>query len=222
MEPEKATIALSDFTHDGWSMSKSSINLSMDHIMAAVKSLGNFHGEFYALKHSDRNEFDSVKSKFLHNSAQMSPFLEWQILNCTKRDIETFRVLKYSYGSDVPEEFLNDLQELITTKPLDFRARQILPIEPLATICHGDFLRNNIAFKYNENGSAIDALLFDFQTMTYSSPMIDLNLFLSLSVGYEMRQKHLIDILQIYYSTLISKFMERTQVKHDQLPTYLR
>lgn len=222
IDTEKAIIALSDFTHSGWHMSKSRMNLSLDHIEAAVIALGNFHGEFYALKYSNRNDFDTLKSKFLHNPAVISPFMEWEIVNCIKRDMETFRILKYSYQSDVTEEFLNDLQTLITMNPLEFRKQFNRPIEPLATICHGDFLRNNIAFKYNENDLAVKAMLFDFQTITYSSPMFDLNLFLSLSVGYETRQKHLDDILRIYYSTLINKFIEQTNIKDDQLPVYLR
>ena len=36
--------------------------------------------------------------------------------------------------------------------------------EALAVVCHGDFLRNNMLFKYDENGKAVDVRLIDFQT----------------------------------------------------------
>lgn len=36
-----AVIVLSDFRKDGWQMSKSMVNLSLDHILAAGKSISD-------------------------------------------------------------------------------------------------------------------------------------------------------------------------------------
>lgn len=222
IDEKKSVIVLSDFSSADYLLSKSQVNLSMDHITAAVKALGSFHGQFYALKHRNRSEFDALVSKLIRKPVHQSSLLQWQIENSIKRDIDTFRVMKYSYEADVTEDFLDHLQSLIVTNTLEFWEGHNRPREPLATVCHGDFLRNNVAFKYGEDGLATKAMLFDFQTMIHSSPMIDLNLFLSISVGYETRRKHLSDIQRAYHSALISTFIERTEVKENQLPEYLR
>lgn len=63
----------------------------------------------------------------------------------------------YSHGSEIPETFLSAIAKKLTDNPVEFGKNSIVPIEPLAVITHGDYLRNNIAFKY-EN----DVSLFNF------------------------------------------------------------
>lgn len=52
----------------------------------------------------------------------------------------------------IPEQFLAKI-EAISDRCNDYMMKTVQPREPLATICHGDFLRNNIAFKFDENVS---------------------------------------------------------------------
>lgn len=49
----------------------------------------------------------------------------------------------------IPEEFLKKIEHL-TDDPWQYFKKSVAPVEPLATICHGDFLRNNIAFQFDE------------------------------------------------------------------------
>jgi len=56
------------------------------------------------------------------------------------------------------------------------------PKEPLAVLCHGDFCRNNMLFRY-DSGKPCDAVFFDFQTVKYASPTIDLSLFMYLNTS---------------------------------------
>lgn len=50
----------------------------------------------------------------------------------------------------IPEEFLKKIEKLCED-PFEYMKKKAVPREPLATICHGDYLRNNICFQYDTN-----------------------------------------------------------------------
>lgn len=54
-------IVLSDFATDGWRMSKAKYNLSLEHAMEAVKTLGCFHGECFALKETEPEKMANIR-----------------------------------------------------------------------------------------------------------------------------------------------------------------
>jgi hypothetical protein len=49
----------------------------------------------------------------------------------------------------VPEEFLQQVEHVLS-EPWHYGKKSVIPEEPLAIICHGDYLRNNLAFKYDD------------------------------------------------------------------------
>lgn len=53
----------------------------------------------------------------------------------------------------VPAEFLVQLGTLLADDPKEYGHKTVQPREPLAIITHSDFLRNNIAFKYEDDVS---------------------------------------------------------------------
>lgn len=81
--------------------------------------------------------------------------------------------------------------------------RVLRPREPLSIQCHGDFNRNNLMFKYDEDGRRpVDVLLFDFGRSKYGSPALDLSLLLYMNTNQWMRETRWDDLLDVYCSEL--------------------
>lgn len=192
--------------------------------MGVVKHLGEFHGCMYAMKLVQANIFNDMKSKLRNTKygndtrAPIGWFLCLEL--GIRRATASVRASK-SAQNIVPESFLKRLEEILYGAE-DYRRRIFQPFEPMAIICHGDYLRNNIAFRYDCNGKAIDAMMFDFQTMTYASPMIDLCTFMANSTGYEVRDKHFPHIFATYHESLTNNFLAVSKYKENAIPDFLK
>lgn len=224
MKRSSAVLAISDFSVDGFAMSKSSVNLSLDHILAAIKALGKFHGASFALKVIDRSRFDEMRKKIGHSflGDRLHPLHEKVLKNGIHRALKYFR--QSDDGANVPDVFLQKLKHVLVEDDnlFEYMRSRSIPNEPMGVICHGDFLRNNIAFAYDNDGFAIKAMLFDFQTVLYASPMLDLCVFMANSTGHEIRKKHFNEIFRTYHDAVIAEFLDRTGLNANDVPDYMR
>lgn len=68
-------------------------------------------------------------------------------------------------------------------------AELLRPLEPLAVLCHGDFCRNNLLYRYDPaTGRPVDVVMLDPATARYASPAIDLSFFLYMNATDQDRQ----------------------------------
>lgn len=118
-------------------------------ILVTVTELGKFHGVLYALKHTDRTAFDQLKQKLIETRFSNLPSKQWaQRLNLgIKRATKTVRDHPDTKQL-IPEAFLNRLETLMENV-FSYQKKMVVSKEPLAIVAHGDYLRNNLAFKYN-------------------------------------------------------------------------
>lgn len=189
-----------------------------------VKLLGAFHGEMFALKLIDAETFNAIKcklkpAKFKESETIIPIMYLWYELGI-RRATASVRA-STTAKRIVPESFLKRLEELMHDA-CEYRTKCLKPVEPIATICHGDYLRNNLAFRYNDDGRAIEAMMFDFQGTCYTSPMIDLCTFMANSTGHEVRDKHFTEIFATYHDSLVENFLAATKWNEDDIPDFLK
>lgn len=106
---------------------------------------------------------------------------------------------------------LRRLGELLAEGEAAIR-RAYRPREPHSVVCHGDFNRNNLLFRYvgggggcgedGNTGSPADALPLDFGTPRYGSPALDLSFFLYMNAEQTTRHDHWDRMLDEYCSTV--------------------
>lgn len=220
-KPMEAVMVLSDFSIDGWRMAPMVVNLPLEYCLLAVRELGRFHGECYAMKETQNNLFQNIIGKFKESRfATNLEGMKW--IDVMKTGLK--RAIKVSreglHGEKVPEEFL---QKLANLDPWEYQKQCVQPQEPLAVICHGDYLRNNIAFKFAGEKTPdvpTHVMMFDFQTLRYASPMIDLTTFVANSTGYVVREKHFETIFKAYHDELVQTLCSIIEANPNDLPQH--
>lgn len=107
---------------------------------------------------------------------------------------------------------LRRFEELIADE--DYALRKAFESrEPMAVVCHGDFNRNNVLFRYGPDGRAVDAMPFDFAMAKYGSPALDLSFFVFMNTTKSMRDAHYDDLLDAYCTTLAAAVPPRSGVR---------
>ncbi|KAM8712675.1 hypothetical protein ACLKA7_013068 [Drosophila subpalustris] len=216
--PTSAVLILGDFGADGWSVTKKRFGLSLEHARIAVQYLGRFHGLGYALKHNQQELFENIASKLREARFDTTSLsADWELT----QKIAVLRAAKAvnTYQPQVDKDFVRKFQQL-TYSYLGYGRQRVAPREPLSTLCHGDYLRNNVAYKYDTEGSEIplDIMMFDYQTMRLSSPMVDLSIFLSLSLLADVRFKNFDSLFDDYCNALFESYGEHS---NQALPDFL-
>lgn len=83
--------------------------------------------------------------------------------------------------SDVIGEYVGRLDRMraMLNGESSTMAELLRPVEPMAVLCHGDFCRNNLLFRYDaDTGRPVDAVVLDPATTRYASPAVDLSFLL--------------------------------------------
>ncbi|XP_017115429.2 uncharacterized protein LOC108137972 [Drosophila elegans] len=211
LNPYSAVAILENFAEQGWRVTKDRVGLSLEHALIAVDYLGQFHGFAYAMKHTNPELFDKL-THGLKESRYASDVIhpEWELT--MKTSIKRAAKAVATFQPQIDEEFVKNLCFLITDYNLYGRQR-VAPREPLATLCHGDYVRNNVAYRYNDKEVPQEIMMFDYQTLRVSSPMIDLAVFLAVSIYADVRYPNFDVIFDKYCTALYDSYRNHAKVE---------
>ncbi|KAK7866697.1 hypothetical protein R5R35_003238 [Gryllus longicercus] len=184
-------------------------SLDFKHCSLALQCLGEFHALSYFIKERVPDRFINEVVKPIHETNyDPSDRKTWNDMfgACEQRIIDACD----------SESVRNRLRELATREPFDVFTELVQPQEPLAVLCHGDFLRNNVLFRY-ENGEPVEMKFIDFQTIRYASPTIDISLLLCMNTTHELRVAHWDELLQVYHNSLTNTLSSLLRKPKDHL-----
>lgn len=158
-----------------------------------MKAIGRFHGLSYAAKKKDMNAFLQVVN-LLQFKWDRDFMVKWKDMFYLNGKRGVMPLIEANQSVDLFRAFLKNYED-----PVKFIETLCAPEEPDAVICHGDFNRNNLLYRYDKNGHPESVKLFDFQTPMYALPATDIAFFLYLNTTQELREKHWDDLLRLYY-----------------------
>ncbi|XP_063233438.1 uncharacterized protein LOC134537095 [Bacillus rossius redtenbacheri] len=193
-DERQCLLALEDLTPLGFEHAPKILDLA--HMKLALQELGGFHALSYiAKKRNPEMFFDLVK--------RLNP---WDEEKCQQYSLLIRGMVRFAadlFRASHPADARKHADRLAA---LDALADQFVkltePEEPLAVLCHGDYNRNNVMFKYDAGGRPTSLKMFDLQLATYSSPAIDLSLVLFMSTSPEVRDAHWDELFDAYHRSL--------------------
>ncbi|KAG8250506.1 hypothetical protein J6590_100167 [Homalodisca vitripennis] len=193
--PTESNLILKDLIEDGYTMCDKIKNLDFKYCKHVIVTLAKFHAASVSLHHEDPNFVEDIGKEVVINENMMS--IQKPVLEYCVRTVA--RIAKETYGHEVLAEFLlKNLENLWESIVEIYRRKE----EGLNVLNHGDLWINNILFKTDDFGEAIDVKFIDFQFSRYSSPVLDLLFFFWGSADEVVREYRLQDLCKVYLQTL--------------------
>jgi len=173
--------------------------LDFEHLIVAIRALAKLHSLSYKAKHVDRDKFMDLMTKV--KDTQWNDEGRWLLIDKGLGELLSvaFDKIIERRGDD---RHTHRFQTELLADALDTLKRVMEPVEPQSVLCHGDFNRNNLMFKYDDDGRPVDALAYDMATVRYGSPAIDLSFFLYTNTDRQTRDDHWDALLDAYCETL--------------------
>ncbi|KAG8271773.1 hypothetical protein J6590_055396 [Homalodisca vitripennis] len=194
--PSEYTLVLEDLRSSGFRLSPEILDLDFVHCALAFRKLGAFHALSFAAKQSNLKDFTNlvenlIETRFLEYNWEDAEYMYAGALDRAAGPL-------LENGEKVEE--INNFKNKLKNSLMYFKS--ILTVqEPMGVICHGDFCRNNVLYKY-ENGSPVDIRFFDLATARYGSPMLDFTFFFFLNSSENSRKLYKDEYLKIYHDSL--------------------
>ncbi|EGI63189.1 PREDICTED: uncharacterized protein LOC105148320 [Acromyrmex echinatior] len=198
--PIDSVIALENISKRGYCPCTYKYNAPLEYTLAAMREIGRFHGKGYVMKELQKEKFfdivrqfqgtkyDNLEVKFIINS-------------------QATRAVDYLRSHNHNAAFCDKMEALLSNAFNEVINKILKPVEPLATMCHGDFTLSNMLFKRDDDGQQ-RAMLIDFAICSYSTPVVDLSTYISLCYRNEMMKDKFFDIMRVYHDALKDYLLE--------------
>ncbi|XP_015368533.1 PREDICTED: uncharacterized protein LOC107165001 [Diuraphis noxia] len=183
------------------------LSLDFDHLIVALRALAKFHGLSYKAKNENIVEFMEMVADV--RETHWSEVGEWILQPSVLQGLFSVAIerLKERHISgdgcgDDEVKWITRFQTEMLADTMKSLRRVVVPTEPIAVLCHGDFNRNNLLFRYDDGGRPVDALAYDLATIRYGSPALDLSFFLYMNTDRRTRDDHWDALLDAYCDAL--------------------
>jgi hypothetical protein len=225
-DPDNGMIMLQDLRMFGYKIGgDKTMLLDYDHIAMALEGLARFHALSYGMKKKDFERFErhvvsQIRDarRFVRKQA-VSDSITVGYAMCMRH---TMTLILDKFNETQLKECglyadkIRRVREKIDNCP-ELLRELLVPEEPLAVLCHGDFNMNNMLFRYDSNSRPSGVKFFDFQTPFYASPAIDLSFFLFLNGSPELWANGWDDLFSIYHRTLLDALSEFLDCPQEEL-----
>ncbi|OXU20743.1 hypothetical protein TSAR_008676 [Trichomalopsis sarcophagae] len=198
-------IVLENVSPRGYFICSNKINIGMDYVLAGLQTIARFHGLTYAIKEEMPEKFYQIVKNI--------KLVRYDKDNVYMPHIETVnsRILRVVKGLKARNEdlkFTKQIEDLFKDAYHKVLIRCVEPVEPLATIVHGDCTQNNVMFRKVDPGG-FQAILIDFQLMMYTSPAADVSVWIYMCLSLEDIMAHRETLFNAYHDTLKKILKER-------------
>lgn len=195
---EEGYIVVENLSESGYYPTKAKVVLDTDHLYLIVRKLATFHGYSYRAKEKSSQEFyalvDCLHETHPTCTREAADFMK--ILNEYYFELLVSKEKRYACEVECLRQILSNPERFVESV---FTARE----EPMAVLCHGDFLRNNVLVKYNDDGKPRDVKFIDVANLRYCSPVVDLANLLYMNTDQETRNEHWDGLIDAYYESLV-------------------
>lgn len=214
LSPEKETLlVMENLTPKGYRLGNR-LTLSENELRLMCKAIAQYHACSYAMRITGDPALNKLKSGLTPIPFTKEDDSTEKSMGDVAYEIAMERLLKYFDAApeelDSPEfkENIKNLRKKYENKPSHLMQRFLRDDEKFSVILHGDYNRNNVLFKY-ENNEAIDLRFIDFQEVRYGTPAIDVSFFLFMNMDpTAMESGLLMDLVKFYHKCLLDAIAE--------------
>ncbi|XP_011702243.1 PREDICTED: uncharacterized protein LOC105458550 isoform X2 [Wasmannia auropunctata] len=192
--PTDSVIALENVSKLGYYPYPYKYDVPLEYTLAAMREIGRFHGKGYVMKELQKEKFFDIVKQL--QDSRYGTNDDFKIFV----NSQAMRAVEYLRRHDHDAVFCDKMEALLSNAFDEVMMKTIKPLEPLSTLCHGDFTLSNVLFK-TENGRH-DAILIDFALCTYSTPVVDLSTYLCLCCPNELKGDKFFGIMRVYHDAL--------------------
>ncbi|KYN36628.1 hypothetical protein ALC56_08417 [Trachymyrmex septentrionalis] len=202
--PMDSVIALENVSKRGYYPYTYKYNVPLEYTLAAMREIGRFHGRGYVMKELQKEKFFDIVGQ-LQNLPKYNKVHDFNII----LNSQATRAVEYLRSHNHDAAFCDKMEALLSNASDEVINKTIKPLEPLSTMCHGDFTLNNVLFKREDDGQQhLHAMLIDFATCSYSTPVVDLSTYISLCCWHEVMKDKFFEIMRVYHDALKEYLLE--------------
>lgn len=204
-------LAMENLTQKGFRLGPR-INLTTEELTLMTRAIAQYHACSYALRINNDPDLERliegiVPYKYEDKSGDASAF---------NKPYSTALERIFTYLDRNPEKIdseifgrnLNFLKTNYGDAPIKLMNRFLRTDNVFSVILHGDYNRNNVLFKYEQN-TAVDLRFIDFQEVKYGSPAVDLSFFMYMNIHPSLFTSGLNEkLVRLYHEHLIESLCE--------------